>query len=92
MFSPRNFAAVIQLRRVLREEKYDMISVHTSLAAFFTRLAVMTCGKQRPIVMNTAHGYLFDRRYAAAEARDSACGGAHDRASDRLAADHEPSG
>lgn len=61
MFSPRNFAAVIQLRRVLREEKYDMISVHTSLAAFFTRLAVMTCGKQRPIVMNTAHGYLFDR-------------------------------
>ena len=61
MFSPRNFAAVIQLRRILREEKYDMISVHTSLAAFFTRLAVMTCGKQRPIVMNTAHGYLFDR-------------------------------
>ena len=61
MFSPRNFAAVIQLRRVLREEKYDMISVHTSLAAFFTRLAVMTCGKQRPIVMNTVHGYLFDR-------------------------------
>lgn len=38
-----------------------MISVHTSLAAFFTRLAVMTCGKQRPIVMNTVHGYLFDR-------------------------------
>ena len=34
MFSPRNFAAVIQLRRVLREEKYDMISVHTSLRRF----------------------------------------------------------
>ena len=31
-------------------------------------------------------------RYTAAETRNSACGGAHDRASDRLAADHEPSG
>ena len=61
MFSPRNFAAVVQLRRLIREEQYDMISVHTSLAAFFTRLAVMLCGRKRPVVMNTAHGYLFDR-------------------------------
>ena len=48
MFSPRNFAAVVQLRRLIREEQYDMISVHTSLAAFFTRLAVMLCGRKRP--------------------------------------------
>lgn len=61
MFSPRNFAAVMQLRRLIREEQYDMISVHTSLAAFFTRLAVLLCGRKRPVVMNTAHGYLFDR-------------------------------
>jgi len=61
MFSPRNFAAVLQLRSLLRRENYAMISLHTSLAAFFTRLAVQLLPKrQRPVVMNTAHGYLFD--------------------------------
>lgn len=61
MFSPRNFAAVLQLRSLLRRENYAMISLHTSLAAFFARLAVQLLPKrQRPVVMNTAHGYLFD--------------------------------
>lgn len=31
MFSPRNFAAVLQLRSLLRRENYAMISLHTSL-------------------------------------------------------------
>lgn len=61
MFSPHNFAAVLQLRSLLRRENYAMISLHTSLAAFFARLAVQLLPKrQRPVVMNTAHGYLFD--------------------------------
>lgn len=61
MFSPRNFTAVLQLRSLLRRENYAMISLHTSLAAFFARLAVQLLPKrQRPVVMNTAHGYLFD--------------------------------
>ena len=61
MFSPRNFAAVLQLRSLLRRENYAMISLHTSLAAFFARLAVQLLPKrQRHVVMNTAHGYLFD--------------------------------
>ena len=61
MFSPRNFAAVLQLRSLLRRENYAMISLHTSLAACFARLAVQLLPKrQRPVVMNTAHGYLFD--------------------------------
>ena len=38
MFSPRNFAAVLQLRSLLRRENYAMISLHTSLAAFVARL------------------------------------------------------
>lgn len=63
MFSPRNFAAVLQLRSLLLRENYAMISLHTSLAAFFARLAVQLLPKsQRPVVMNTAHGYLFDDR------------------------------
>ena len=61
MFSPRNFAAVLQLRSLLLRENYAMISLHTSLAAFFARLAVQLLPKrQRHVVMNTAHGYLFD--------------------------------
>ncbi len=59
MFSPKNLRAVGQLRELLRRENYDVISIHTSLAAFFTRLAVMTSGCY-PLVMNTVHGYLFD--------------------------------
>lgn len=49
MFSPHNFAAVLQLRSLLRRENYAMISLHTSLAAFFARLAVQLLPKrQRP--------------------------------------------
>lgn len=48
-FSPHNFAAVLQLRSLLRRENYAMISLHTSLAAFFARLAVQLLPKrQRP--------------------------------------------
>lgn len=60
MFSPKNLAAVWTLYRLMREERYQMISLHTSLAAFFARLAVFPLGKRRPGVMNTVHGYLFD--------------------------------
>ncbi|MFQ7689194.1 MAG: hypothetical protein ACLRIO_04055 [Butyricicoccus sp.] len=47
-----------------------MISLHTSLAAFFVRLAVQLLPKrQRPVVMNTAHGYLFDDSTPCSNAR-----------------------
>lgn len=59
MFSPVNFRAAWQLREVIKKEKYTLITTHTSLAAFFTRLAVMGL-KNRPRVVNMAHGYLFD--------------------------------
>ena len=58
MASAKNFRAMVMLRRLIQEEAYDVISTHTSLAAFFTRLAVK--GMKRPLVANTVHGYLFD--------------------------------
>lgn len=61
MFSPKNLAAVGALYRLMRTERYEMLSLHTSLAAFFARLAVFPLGKRRPGVMNTVHGYLFDK-------------------------------
>ena len=54
-----NFRAAARLRRLIAEEGYGLISTHTSLAAFFTRLAVKGL-RERPLVANTVHGYLFD--------------------------------
>lgn len=41
MLSLKNFACTFKLVKLLKKEHYDIISVHTSLAAFFVRLAVM---------------------------------------------------
>lgn len=60
MASPRNLRATAILARAIRAERYDGIVTHTSLAAFFTRLAVMLAGKKNARVVNTVHGYLFD--------------------------------
>lgn len=60
MVSPRNLRAAALLARELRREKYDLVLCHTSLAAFFTRLAVRLAGKGETRVVNTVHGYLFD--------------------------------
>lgn len=58
-FSLTNFRVTKQLRSIINDEKYDLIIVHTSLAAFFTRLAVKGM-HDRPRVINVVHGYLFD--------------------------------
>lgn len=55
--SPANFRAERLLRKELRREGYTLISTHTSLAAFFTRLAARGLDTT---VVNTCHGYLFD--------------------------------
>lgn len=60
MGSPKNLAATRQLRRLIRDNHYDLISCHTALASFFVRLAVMGM-RHRPLVACTCHGYLFDQ-------------------------------
>lgn len=59
MFAPGNLKATRMLRRKIKAEQYHTVIVHTSLAAFFTRLAVLGL-KTRPNVINMVHGYLFD--------------------------------
>ncbi len=59
MTAPANFRAANMLRRQIRKENYDLVIAHTTLAAFFTRLAVKGM-KPRPPVVNVMHGYLFD--------------------------------
>ncbi|QIB68158.1 glycosyltransferase family 4 protein [Aminipila butyrica] len=60
MTSLKNIKCTVQLIRLLKEEKYDVISVHTSLAAFFVRISVLMSGRKEVKVINTVHGYLFD--------------------------------
>jgi len=59
MTAPDNFKAARMLRELIRAEDYELIVTHTSLAAFFTRLAVKGL-RPRPRVINIVHGYLFD--------------------------------
>lgn len=61
MFSPKNLGCTLELVQLIKSERYDVISVHTSLAAFFVRLAVMLIRGSKPTVINTVHGYLFDK-------------------------------
>lgn len=56
MSSPANFRARAQLHRLILAENYDLVITHTSLAAFFTRMAAP---RGVPVV-NVCHGYLFD--------------------------------
>ena len=59
MLSPKNTAARRMIRRIVKREGFDVIYVHTTLAAFHIRLA-LPLGK-RPRVVNMVHGYLFPR-------------------------------
>jgi len=54
-----NFLLAKKLRSIIKENQYDLIICHTSLAAFFTRLALLGM-RNRPAVCNMVHGYLFD--------------------------------
>ena len=66
MFSPRNITAWRRLRRLMKKERYDLVSCHTSLASFFTRMAMRGL-KNRPKVACVAHGYLFGEESSAAK-------------------------
>ncbi len=56
----KNFLAFIQLRRVLKNEKYDIVHCGTPVAGILTRLAVASrFGKNKPKLIYTAHGFHF---------------------------------
>lgn len=60
MTAPSNFRCAARIRTLVRQEGYDAVIVHTSLAAFFVRLGLLGL-KERPVVINMVHGYLFHR-------------------------------
>lgn len=61
MFSIKNFIISFKISKIIKSENYDIVSIHTALAAFFARLGIMLSLKKPTLVINTVHGYLFDR-------------------------------
>lgn len=57
--SAANVRTLTMLRRLLREQDYDLVIAHTSLASFFTRMAEVGL-RPHPRTINVVHGYLFD--------------------------------
>jgi len=56
-FSPSNFRAVLDLWRVFSTTQFDLIHVHTPVAAFLGRLLAKLTGQGE--VIYTAHGFHF---------------------------------
>lgn len=59
MIALDNFRASRQLRALIQKEHVDLVITHTSLASFFTRIALTGMRSHVPLV-NVVHGYLFD--------------------------------
>ena len=53
-----NLKLSYKIRDILKKEDFDVIYLHTSLAAFWVRMALRGV-KKKPYVINTVHGYLF---------------------------------
>lgn len=57
-FSLTNLKSIGKIRRILKRERFDAVLVHTTLAAFLVRAAMIGM-RHRPYVLNFVHGYLF---------------------------------
>lgn len=58
-FSTDNLKAYLQLKRLVRENHYDIVHCHTPNAAVMTRLACKGIRKNGTKVIYTAHGFHF---------------------------------
>ncbi|QNK39512.1 glycosyltransferase [Caproicibacter fermentans] len=56
--SPGNLSAVLKARKLIRTQRFDLVSTHTELASAIVRAGILLLRK-RPKVVCTVHGYLF---------------------------------
>lgn len=56
-FSSENTACRTEIKEILEHERFDIILLNTSLAAYHIRIALPK--EKRPRVINLVHGYLF---------------------------------
>ena len=59
LVSPKNIAAALKISRIIRSQHFDLILVHTTLAAYVVRLGAVFAGHNKPPLINTVHGYFF---------------------------------
>ncbi len=59
----KNWRLSKKIKKIIKEEKFDIIYLHTSLCAFWVRYALRGI-KERPRVINTVHGYLFGKGFS----------------------------
>jgi len=57
-FSFGNLKSILRIRSILKRERFDAVILHTTLAAFLIRAAMIGL-RRRPFVLNVVHGYLF---------------------------------
>lgn len=60
-FSKQSLTAYRQLKKLLREEKFDVVHCHTAVAAAIVRLAAGKSRKQGTKVIYTSHGFHFHK-------------------------------
>jgi glycosyltransferase EpsD len=58
ILSLQNIKAIFSTRKLLKEQNFNIVSTHTTLASIIVRMGVMLI-KKKPKVFNTCHGYLF---------------------------------
>ena len=54
-----NIKTVFQIRKLVQQEKYDIVHCHTPIVSFCTRLACIGLRRKGVRVMYTAHGFHF---------------------------------
>lgn len=59
LFAVNNLRAVWHMKHFLLNNSYDIISIHTTLAAAVIRLAMLLSSKRGGKVYYTSHGYFF---------------------------------
>lgn len=57
VFKRENIAAYKEIKKIVREEKYDLVHTHTPIASFLTRLACKNIPGLK--IFYTAHGFHF---------------------------------
>ncbi|KIL52993.1 glycosyltransferase family 4 protein [Jeotgalibacillus campisalis] len=58
-FSPKNIEAYVKLKRIMEEERYDIIHCHTPVGGLLTRLAAKQSRTKGTKIIYTAHGFHF---------------------------------
>ena len=58
-FSPKNIKALKQLKKLINEERYDLIICNTPVGGILTRIAAKKARKQGAKVVYIAHGFHF---------------------------------